>query len=283
MAKKKLYPNADLSASSNTAAKQANKTGIPIGNPNTNPPARTFAGNVETTNMTLQERQMRADAQIQAQKQVITDKITAEQNAAKLAAFEQQNPNELQTQQQNLEITAPPQSNKAEAAGNIPEQNSFTQNLAHPIKAIETRLNTPQASVGETLGAAAAAVFVPAAKLFDSFNSLLQKKKTIDVTTAESALTDTMSVVNTNIAEVRKGNPNVTYQQVKGDIQRARGSLNDLEQTQKGLGKANLRYWISSGKEIEAEIIQKQNELNLAEQALDTAYIEGRNIRAGIK
>ena len=100
------------------------------------------------------------------------------------------------------------------------------------------------------------------ANLIASLSSFLPEtlqfgtKKSINVQKAESTFTDLSSAIDTNINLVRSGQLPMTT--VLKDMEQAIVAVAQLESQTKGTGKANLRYWLDQGREIEAQVAREK-------------------------
>lgn len=99
-------------------------------------------------------------------------------------------------------------------------------------------------------------------------------KQQPDVTTAQESLTNAIQEMNRRIELVRLGILDAT--QTQQDFLRIGGAIQQLESSQKGFGKLNLRYWLGGGREIEQEIIIAKQRYNDFIRELELAAIEGR-------
>jgi len=97
------------------------------------------------------------------------------------------------------------------------------------------------------------------AGLVDQFRIGIGGKKPLNVQQAENTLTDAQAILTADVAMVASGQK--TLAEVQSNLDFAIESINRLEITQRGLGQQNLRYWSDNGREIEAELIRKRNDL----------------------
>ena len=123
-----------------------------------------------------------------------------------------------------------------------------------------------------------------AAEIYDSIEKAIGNRKTTRVQASEQAFSDATNTISQDIELVRAGIAN--YEETKKHLLQAAAAINRLEGTTHGLGKANLRYWISSGKELETSIINEKtilrNQLVDLELAKREADITSAKQRMGL-
>ena len=103
--------------------------------------------------------------------------------------------------------------------------------------------------------------------------------KALKVTTAEENLANSMQLLKDDVELVRSGLKDPTA--AKKDFIAVQTALNQLEGSQKGLGKVNLRYWSSGGgREVETEIRVNQILLQDLNTKLELASQEANLNRA---
>lgn len=116
-----------------------------------------------------------------------------------------------------------------------------------------------------------------AAGLIDAAESLITKAKPLDVRTTESALDTSTTMIKNDIELVRNGL--MTREQAYINFAHYQLALSKLEQTNRGLGKANLRYWQGGGLEVETDILNYKELIdNLAIQ-LDQADLQAQTAK----
>lgn len=123
----------------------------------------------------------------------------------------------------------------------------------------------------KAIGAALEETLSTAASVIDAVTSSFSARKSAKVTTAETALNDAFTALNTDIVRVKMGD--MRYDEAKKDFQMAEAAVNRLDKTTKGLGKLNLRFWLGGGAEVENEII-------LSRQRLEDLKVDLLNARA---
>ena len=97
------------------------------------------------------------------------------------------------------------------------------------------------------------------ATLIDSIRSSVSTKPPKKVSKAKDTLNTAMQLLGTQVQDAKlTGNTN----DAKASIELAEDSLFQLKQSQTGLGKVNLDYWIDQGVNVETEIILAENKLN---------------------
>ena len=112
-----------------------------------------------------------------------------------------------------------------------------------------------------------------AAEIINGVTAVIAGKKTARVQVAEENLNTALNVINKNIDLVRTG-AKPSYEAFH-DFNLAKESINDLERTNKGLGKINLRYWLSGGKETEIAVLQAKTTLENLRLELLNAIAQG--------
>lgn len=103
------------------------------------------------------------------------------------------------------------------------------------------------------------------AKIVSSASSILPDmlqvgtKKTTPITQAENTFNELTATISNDIELAKMGlaDPNKTLK----DINLAIEAISRLEAQTRGLGKANLRYWIDEGKELESSIMNEKSSL----------------------
>jgi len=88
----------------------------------------------------------------------------------------------------------------------------------------------------------------------------LSPAKSTEVKKAEAAFADNSAVIEKQISDYKMGIGNKA--EIARSIEMSQSSILDLYKQTKGLGQANLRFWLDQGKEIEA---QMQRELTTLE------------------
>lgn len=238
---------------------------------------------------------------IEANKQNISDiqvKNEAEANRRRLISEQKLIDQQLTTPQELQQIQQDQFNQNIPVITNTP-QDQLTNEQKRIIDITNVQ-NNPNAPIGEKIRAVgekagiditnAAKEAIPTfikstARIIDAAASVFSQKKQIDVIAAEGALNDAMNALNNDIELVRLGQK--SDYEVQQDIQQAESFMNNLERTQQGLGKANLRYWITDGKEVEAKIILTKRDLQTFRTRLLIAEQEARvnkaRMMAGLK
>jgi len=119
------------------------------------------------------------------------------------------------------------------------------------------------------------------ARIWDFLKSSFQASKNTDVKIAEAAFADSSAIIQKSIEQVKLGLKSPL--EAQRELEYALKSINDLERTTHGLSKYNLRYFLSGGKETEAQILREMAilesqrlDLIQAKQAYDIAQIKAK-------
>ena len=112
------------------------------------------------------------------------------------------------------------------------------------------------------------------AEIIDAIRTGILGGKTTRVKQAESAFTDAAAINDENIELVRTNQ--ISDTDALRDFERAIAAINRLEATSKGLGKANLRFWIDKGAELEAQISRERQILEIQRLKLIDAIKENQ-------
>jgi hypothetical protein len=111
------------------------------------------------------------------------------------------------------------------------------------------------------------AIFLEKASAFLPTWAQLGTSKSIDVKKAENAFTSVTATINDDIKLYQAGA--ISRAQVEQDIDRALNYNLDLYKQTKGMGQANLRFWLDKGQEIEAQIIEQLRNLENQRRSLN--------------
>lgn len=113
-------------------------------------------------------------------------------------------------------------------------------------------------------------VIKPVANFIESFSSFLPEflqlgtKKSVGVIKAEGVFADNKEILDTQISLYQQGA--IPRETVQASLDAATDSIIQLQKETKGLGQANLRFWLDNGREIEAQIERElttlQNQIN---------------------
>lgn len=124
----------------------------------------------------------------------------------------------------------------------------------------------------------ARAFIAPSVDFFTTIKDVLLSKKPIKVQEAQSSFDSVISELGKQNSLIATGDMEIN--QALANLDLGAQALNRLEATQKGLGKANLRYWLTDGKEVESMIIQNKLALERARTELLLSAQQGRQAKA---
>ena len=113
----------------------------------------------------------------------------------------------------------------------------------------------------------------------DNFRTLLTGGDTLDVKQAKKTFTDTNTELGAQIEQVRQGADPTEAINAMQDMMNANVELQSLTK-RKGLD--NLRYWIRSGAEIEAETLNNERQLERLRLELEAAIKENKINQAAL-
>lgn len=108
------------------------------------------------------------------------------------------------------------------------------------------------------------------ANFADFARTAISGKKPLRVQQAEGALNDVIQTLSDDVALAKQGLLRPT--DARQDLIRAQGAVQALEDSQKGIGKENLRYWSDNGAEVQAMIINAKREIENLQLELNAVY-----------
>lgn len=209
-------------------------------------------------------RQMIPD--LEQQQKISQDEVTRQK-------IKEQVEQEKATQEKQKTFIVNPEENKI--IGETFPEGSFPNKVAQVFG-----INEPQRTLKGIFQETGTKIVETAAGVIDAVTSVLSARKQADVQTAEGALQDSLKIINSDIQAVKNGQK--SYSEARVGFEQAINSISNLESSQKGLGQANLRYWLGGGKEIETEIIAYKVILENLDQELLAAREQSLLLQAGI-
>jgi len=153
------------------------------------------------------------------------------------------------------------------------QKTSDILSVAPPIAMANTLIDAGKSIATGEIGEQTAGLFKTGAEIYDFINSLFSEGKSIKQKEAESTLNQVMADLSSDIALVKTGEKNP--QIVREKIKMANQALNRLDESVKGLGKLNLRYWLIDGKDVQTKLSNERDNLNDYSELLLRAQAEG--------
>lgn len=112
-----------------------------------------------------------------------------------------------------------------------------------------------QKGIGEAIGMAKSTT----AGIVDFIRVGITGKKPLKVQQAEATFNDLNSALGQDVKLVQAGA--LSLEEAKVNLEKAAQTINRMEESQKKLGKENLRYWTDNGAEVQAQIIIQKEQL----------------------
>lgn len=160
-------------------------------------------------------------------------------------------------------------------AGQQQVQQQPFQSLSQEQVQQEAAVGVPQADLtGGLLGDS----LEMGANIIESFGSFLPEflqfgtKKSVGVTKAEAMFADNSVVLDKQIQAYQQGL--IPRSVVDQSIRQSEKAIIELERQTKGLGQANLRFWLDQGREIEAQIQRELVALEMQKQMLNLGQVQ---------
>jgi hypothetical protein len=188
---------------------------------------------------------------------------------------------ELLNNNANRQIPQQPINQKPEAEQQTQEQQTQEQQTPENMNfykraniALGASPEKASASLRETGSNILGGIVKTGAEIYDFVYSLTQGGKSIKQKEAETTFNRIETDMTQDIALVKAGFKD-PYE-VRKKIKLAKEAINRLEESTAGLGKANLRYWLTDGKDIQAQLLINRQDLIDFENQLLLAEAEAR-------